>query len=241
MKIKMKPEEIKLSDWMRILMGDVPPLFYLELVIRAFFIYFLLMLCMRLMGKRMSSQLSRLELAAMVSLASAIGVPMMAPDRGLVPAILIAFIVVGFTRLISGLSVNNENFERKTQGDLDMLVQDGVLRFDVMQRVRITRERLFAHLRSEKVIHLGAVRRVYMEAGGNFTVVSNEQEQPGLSILPDWDTDFQLKRQDATTITICRNCGIQKENNVTFRKRNERCSNCNGEGWTQAVVTRKTN
>jgi uncharacterized membrane protein YcaP (DUF421 family) len=233
----MKPEDIKLSDWMRILVGDVPPLFYLELVIRAFFIYFLLMLCMRLMGKRMSSQLSRLELAAMVSLASAIGVPMLAPDRGLVPAVLIAFIVVGLTVLISHLSVNSEKFERKTQGDLDMLLEDGVLRFDVMQRVRITRERLFAHLRTEKVVQLGAVRRVYMEAGGNFTVVANEQEKPGLTILPDWDPDFQSRRQDATKITICRNCGIQKENNVILRKGKERCRNCHGEGWTQAVVS----
>src|SRR6195952_702674 len=119
--IIMKPDEIKLNDWVRIFAGDVPPAFYLELVIRAFFIYFLLMLSMRLMGKRMSTQMSRLELAAMVALASAIGVPMLAPDRGLIPAVLIAFIVVGITWAISKYSVKNERFERATQGDSDML------------------------------------------------------------------------------------------------------------------------
>jgi hypothetical protein len=78
----MKPEDIKLNNWARIFLGDVPPAFYLELVIRAFLIYFLLMLSMRLMGKQMSTQMSHLEMAAIVALASAVGVPMLAADGG---------------------------------------------------------------------------------------------------------------------------------------------------------------
>lgn len=89
----MKPEEIKLSDWSRIIFGEVPPAFYLELVIRAILVYLLLMLSMRLLGKRISTQMSRLELAAMVALASAIG------DRGIVPAYIIAFVIIVINRL----------------------------------------------------------------------------------------------------------------------------------------------
>jgi len=81
----MKPEEIHLKDWLRILIGEEPISFLLELIIRAAVVYLVLMLSMRLMGKRMSSQLSRNELATLVSLAAAVGVPMMAPDRGLLP------------------------------------------------------------------------------------------------------------------------------------------------------------
>jgi hypothetical protein len=62
----MKPEEIKLSDWTRIILGPVPPEFYLELIIRVIFVYLLLMVSMRLLGKRMSTQMSMLELTAMV-------------------------------------------------------------------------------------------------------------------------------------------------------------------------------
>src|SRR3954470_4127303 len=162
----MKPEDIKLGDWMRILVGDVPPLFYLELIIRAFFIYLLLVFSMRLMGKRMSTQISRLELVAMVSLASAIGVPILAPDRGLVPAVLICLIIVGLSRLISTISTANQRFERVTQGDVDILVEDTVLQFNNMKRTRITRERVFAHVRSENMTNLGSIRRMYIEADG---------------------------------------------------------------------------
>src|ERR1700712_3170595 len=186
----MKPEEIKLTDWSRILLGPVPPEFYVELIIRGCLVYALLMISMRFLGKRMSSQISRLELAALVSLASAIGVPLLSPMNGVLPAFIIAFIIVGFTRLISYISTKSQKFESATQGDLDMLVEDGVMKLDIMKRVRITRERLFAQLRSENLNHLGKVKRVYMEANGTFTLVPNEEKQAGLLVLPDWDEGF---------------------------------------------------
>src|SRR4051794_17099270 len=77
----MKPEKIHPDDWLRILVGEVPATYFIELIIRAAVVYLILMVSMRLMGKRMSSQLSRNELAALVSLAAAVGIPMMSPDR----------------------------------------------------------------------------------------------------------------------------------------------------------------
>jgi len=94
----MKPEEIKFGDWMRVFVGEVPASFYLEIIIRMAVVYALLIVSMRLLGKRMASQLTRNELAAMVSLAAAIGVPILAPDRGILPAIIIAIVVIAVTR-----------------------------------------------------------------------------------------------------------------------------------------------
>jgi uncharacterized membrane protein YcaP (DUF421 family) len=229
----MKPEEIKLSDWARIFFGQVPPEFYVELVIRALFVYALLMLSMRFLGKRMATQMSRLELAAMVSLASAIGVPLLSPTNGLLPALVIAAIIIGVTRLISLLSIKSEKFERITQGDVDTLVEDGVMHIDIMQRVRITRERLFAQLRSENLFHLGMIKRAYLEADGTFTLIPNKEKQPGLLVLPDWDKSFIGERVNWTDITICKECGEKKPDN---RKQGEiSCQNCGANDWTQAV------
>jgi uncharacterized membrane protein YcaP (DUF421 family) len=183
----MKPEEIKLSDWTRIILGPVPPEFYLELIIRAIFVYLLLIVSMRLLGKRMSTQMSMLELTAMVSLAASIGVPMLSQDRGILPAFIIAAFVVGITRLISIISFRKQRFEQTTHGAIDILVEDGVMKYDLMKKVRISRERLFAQLRGENIVHLGMVKRLYMEANGAFTIIQNEELTPGLMVLPDWD------------------------------------------------------
>ncbi len=81
----MKPEEIHLADWGRILVGDVPGLFFLELILRAAFFYVLLLVCMRLLGKRMSSQMSRNEMATLVALAASIGIPCLPLTGGCCP------------------------------------------------------------------------------------------------------------------------------------------------------------
>lgn len=231
----MKKDEIHLGDWMRTFLGEVPPIFYVELIIRAFLIYALLIVSMRLLGKRMSSQVSRLELAAMVALASAIGVPMLSPYNGMLPAFIIAIIIVVITRVIGWISFRNEHFEQITQGDIDVLVEDSVMNEDKMKRTRISRERLFAHLRSEKISHLGQVKRLYLEAGGDFSIIENEKAKPGLMVLPEWDKSFIDETLAPTNTIICNNCGEQKQNNTSANE-NETCSNCGKNKWTKAVM-----
>src|ERR1700710_2654351 len=120
----MKKEQIHLSDWQRILMGEVPAVFYIELIIRALLIYLILMVSMRAMGKRMSAHLSRNELAALVSLAAAVGVPMMAPNRGILPAMVIAVVVIGIQRIIADRAAKNQSFEKISQGNVSVLIAD---------------------------------------------------------------------------------------------------------------------
>src|SRR5687767_14213450 len=104
----MKEEQIQLNDWKRMFLGEVPPEFLIEVIIRMAFLYLLLIFAMRLLGHRMASQLSRNELAALVSLAAAIGVPILAPDRGLLPALVIALVVVAISRLLAWGSYKNQ-------------------------------------------------------------------------------------------------------------------------------------
>lgn len=104
----MKKDAIHLADWQRILFGEVPGSFYIEILIRAFVVYLILVVSMRLMGRRMSSQLSRNEMAAMVSMAAAIGVPIPDASRGLLPAVIIALVVVCTQRLVSHWASRNE-------------------------------------------------------------------------------------------------------------------------------------
>src|SRR4051794_24953877 len=118
----MKPEDIHITDYMRILLGEVPWSFLIECLIRIFFIYLLLMVAMRLMGNRMSNLLNNSEMAALVSLAAAIGVPVLSPDRGLLPALIIAIIVVTIQQIIAKNAFKNREFEEKVLGDISILV-----------------------------------------------------------------------------------------------------------------------
>jgi uncharacterized membrane protein YcaP (DUF421 family) len=162
----MTKEQIKLFDFRRILLGDVPAEFYIELVLRSLFVYLLLMIAMRFIGKRMSSRLGRTELVALVTLAATIGLPLTAPERGVLPAAIIAVLVVIISRWIATKAVKDTGFETFSQGGIDTLVKDGVMDLNTMKKVRMTRERLVSQLRQSNVKQLGEVKRLYMEANG---------------------------------------------------------------------------
>ncbi|QPH40180.1 DUF421 domain-containing protein [Pedobacter endophyticus] len=229
----MREYEIKLGDLHRILFGDVPYHFYMEVILRISVVYLLLMVSMRLMGKRMSSQLSRNEMAAVASLAAAIGVPLMSPERGLLPAIVIAAVIITYQMVIARRAAVDRKFESITQDKFDIIVKDGVLNVKTMVATRISRARVFAQLRSQGISHLGLVSRLYFEAGGFFSFVNNPDPQPGLSVLPEWDTQFSDEVHAITDVMVCNYCGNRKAEHTNDE--NVRCENCNKDEWTGAV------
>ena len=203
----MKTKPIHLTDWSRILVGDVPLSFFAELFIRAVFVYVILLVCMRLMGKRMAAQLSRTEMVGLVALAAMIGIPLQSPERGLLPAIVIAVVIVVIQQILASRASHDTESESLIQGSVNTLVEEGVMKMEEMKKTRITRERLFAQLRSAGLTHLGRVKRVYFEANGSFTTIVNTQPSPGLSILPEVDPDFIREQPVAHGVWVCALCG----------------------------------
>ena len=230
----MKEYEIKLSDIQRVLIGEVPFHFYLEVILRTAIIYLILMVSMRLMGKRMSSELSRNEMAAVASLAAAIGIPLMNPDRGLLPAVIIVLVIIFYQILIARRAAGDKRFESLTQGSYNMLVKDGVLNVEAMLLTRISRDRVFAQLRSQSISHLGMVRRLYFEAGGSFSMLKAVAPKPGLSILPGWDKQLDAYLNVRAAPEVCRHCGCPRPSGNTLE--NQSCTNCQSNQWEQAVT-----
>ncbi|MGN6419865.1 MAG: DUF421 domain-containing protein [Pseudobacter sp.] len=223
----MKKESIYLDDLMRILRGNVPWEFYIELIIRSLAVYLILVFAFRLMGKRLSSRLTRTELAAVASLAAAIGIPLQQPDRGLLPGLLVAVIVVIIQRFVSSRAAKSRTFEKATQGTMSILVKDGKLQLEALKRCHMSRERIFCRLRSHSIRHLGEVKRLYLEANGSFTVINETGPGPGLCILPEVDQDF-INELPLSAVEVCSYCGNARQQHEVH------CRSCHHEEWVNA-------
>ena len=219
-----------LWDWERMAFGQTPPIFLLEVAIRLAVIFVILLVAMRTLGSRMSARLSRTEMVAMVSLAAAIGTPLHSPDRGILPAIVVALVVVVVGRLAARISYLNPRAERMIQDDVNVLVKDAVLDINSLTQTRLTVERTFAQLRSSGIRHLGEVRRLYIEANGSFTLVRDDQPEPGLSIIPDLDPEFSAE-QERTDKEVCAMCGCRG----AAKQEGGDCNNCGRHEWTSAI------
>lgn len=233
----MKTEDFKLTDIHRILIGDVPAAFFIEVIIRTILIYFLLILAIRLMGKRMALQLNVTELTAMVALAAAIGVPMQAPDRGILPAAVIAVVVVLAERGITRFTLRNQTAETVFHGDMNVLIEDSVINYDCLKNVSLSKSLVLQQLRSQGIDHLGEVKRLYMESSGAFSLVKNVETRPGLSVIPEGDEDYWEPHETCTGLYVCGNCGNQDAENRTSNTQipEKDCERCGTNSWKEAV------
>ncbi|RZK61479.1 MAG: DUF421 domain-containing protein [Hymenobacter sp.] len=222
----------KITDYLRILMGDTPWSFLLEASIRLVLMYLLLLLGLRLMGKRMAGQLSRTELTALVSLAAAIGIPLLSADRGILAPLIIASVVVLGQRLASHWAARRPLVERLLQGNITTVVTAGVLDLNHMEEAVLSQERLFAQLRGENLEHLGQVRHLFMEANGTFSLVEETDPKPGLSIIPGWDEEFRQEQPAAPGAFACLKCG---QVIAAPQKPATACPHCGAAQWEPAV------
>ena len=175
---------LSITNSHRLLMGDVGWLFTIEVVFRTVFVYLLLLTLMRLMGKRLAAGLSITELAVILTLGAAVGLPLQSVKQGLLPSVVVLLVGLIFQRGLSGLSFWSRRLETISLGDVIVLVRDGRLLMDELHTTQLSNAKLFAALRSQGVLHLGQLRRVYLEASGQFSMILMRQPQPGLSIMP---------------------------------------------------------
>ena len=190
---------------------------------------------MRLMGTRMGSVLTRNEMIAMISLAAANGVALMAPDRGLLPVVVIAAVIIGYQQFIAWRAFRNKKFESLVLDDLSVLVEDGRLQLDKLEEGVLCRTQVLAKLRKDGIANLGNVRRAYQEANGSFSILTfkDEKRRPGLSIVPATDTAFREEQEKAPGQFACASCGHLQAAKQTPAAD---CPRCQQREWEPAVL-----
>ncbi|KAB7732538.1 DUF421 domain-containing protein [Rudanella paleaurantiibacter] len=232
----MKKEEIHLADWQRILLGEAPAEFMLEVLLRSVLIVLFFSVIARLLGKRMNGQVSPTELAVMLSLGAVIAPAMQLPDRGVLMGVLALTAVLAFQRGITWLGFKNSSFEEVSQGVETVLVKNGILQLDQMAECRISRQQLFAVLRAANVYNLSGVERVYMEACGLFSIYPTDQPLPGLSTLPLHSDALKEAiltgiQEPVAGVSACNHCG----NTVPQQQATHACPVCGDTDWTGAI------
>jgi len=224
-------EKIELFDLKRLLIGeDLPYSFLLEVFFRTGIMFSMVLLILRLSGKRGIKQLSIFELAIIISLGSAAGDPMFYEDVALLPAILVFSTVIGLYKLLTYLTGKVEKIEIFLEGKPIKLIDSGKINFEIFDHEALAYDELFTQLRQRHVTHLGQVKTAYMETSGDISVFFylDEDVRFGLPILPElYDNPCKILETDK--IYACRSCG---ELNPPFHA--DSCPICHNKMWIEA-------
>jgi uncharacterized membrane protein YcaP (DUF421 family) len=229
----MKKEEIHFDDINRWLFGMAPPEFMIEVLIRTVLVFTFLLLVVRVMGSRMAGQMTLTELAVMITLGAIVSPAAQLPDRGVLFGILALICALIFQRGLNLWAFKNEKIEEITQGKLSLLVKDGQLNLEELDKTKISRQQLYAMLRGKEIYNLGQLDRVYLEACGLLSVYKTDEVKPGLPISPGSDSAIlDIQKNVDSGMMACENCGHVQN----LRTTEPTCEVCHSEAWSEAYV-----
>ncbi len=222
------------TEWQKLLFGDKDFVFMAEVVLRTVVMYALLLIGLRLMGKRGVRQLSVFELVVIIGLGSAAGDPMFYEEVGIVSAIVVFAVVIAGYRLTTWLTVKSKRVEKLVEGETVCLIADGKFCIADFDKEDLAQDEFFSELRCKSVSHLGQVERAYLEVSGEVSVFfyADEEVKYGLPVLPH---EFKQKLQNIPDAGMyaCRNCGNTVDISAPTSK--YECTECQRHHWVKAV------
>lgn len=175
--------DITVFDWGRMLLGDPPKLYMLEIGLKVLIIFAILLLVLRLLGKHGQQNLSPMQQLLMIALGSAAGDALLYPD---VPIAYAAVILLGVTALTVGLEKLSEHLRpvrNYVESHPRILVKDGEIHWDALHTERTTRRELFAELRIKGARSLSQVELAILEVTGDISVFLNDREPQDQDLL----------------------------------------------------------
>jgi uncharacterized membrane protein YcaP (DUF421 family)/DNA-directed RNA polymerase subunit RPC12/RpoP len=182
-------QAIDIFDWQRMLLGDQPPLFLLEILFRTIIIYVYTLALLRWLGSRTIGQLSTVEFLLVIALGSAVGDAMFYPDVPLVHALVVVTIVVLANKGLDILIARFKTAERAIDGVPEEIIRDGVFCKEFFKSTSMGPSEAFQELRERGIEHLGQVARAYVESDGGMTAYLAKEHKPGLPIVPPWELE----------------------------------------------------
>lgn len=224
-------------DLQRILFGDAPLLFALEIALRTAIMLVYSMFLLRLLGRRGLAQLSLFEFVLIIALGSAVGDPMFYPNVPVLHGLIVITVVVLIERGLIWATNRSDQLENMLEGEPHCLINEGRFDIDGLEATLLSRAEIYMELRLAGVEQMGQVRRAYQEINGKMSIFKYDDEvvHSGLPVLPGMELGEvkPLKSISEAGDYACLYCGqvVPLEAGQPLPK----CPRCQHELWIEAT------
>lgn len=223
-------------DFNTIFVNDLDWNFAAEIVLRTLIMFIVILVFLRLSGKKGIRQLSIFEVAIIIGLGSAAGDPMANSDNAILPALVVFATILLFYRFITWMAAKSERFESILEGDPIYVIEDGMFVMIESSEQTYAKDEFFSEMRQQNIEHLGQVQTALLETNGNlsFFYFEDNQVKSGLPILPKvYSTKSSSINEPGQY--ACTTCGHVEHING----RNHFCQRCKQQEWVKAINTRR--
>jgi uncharacterized membrane protein YcaP (DUF421 family) len=173
-----------------------PDISILEKIIRPILVYLFLIGGLRLAGKRELAQLNAFDLIVLLTLSNTVQNAIIGNDNSLTGGLIGATALLLVNYIVVRFLYSHESLDRAIEGAPEVLVENGQLRKDRLEKELITMSELEEAAHKQGFSSLALIDRAILEPGGSISFLA---KQP-----PPEETRYQeiLKRLDAISTEI---------------------------------------
>jgi len=149
-----------------------------ELIYRTILIYFLVLIIVRLMGKREIGQLSPFDLVVAIIVAELAAIPMESTGiplwKVILPMATLAFLEV----LLSYLALHSSLLRKILDGQPQIIIRNGHISKKELRKARYNLNDLLAQLREKGLVNIADIEFGILETSGKLSIIPKSQKRP---------------------------------------------------------------
>jgi uncharacterized membrane protein YcaP (DUF421 family) len=150
----------------------------LEIVIRTAIVYFVILVGIRLTGKREVGQMTPFDLALLLLISNAVQNAMTGPDTsvtgGIVAAATLLLLNAGITQIVW----RNRKARKLIEGTPTLLIRHGKILQENLGKEKITADSLTQAMREHGIATIADVSIAVLEIDGSISVLKNDEVPP---------------------------------------------------------------
>ena len=146
--------------------------------LRTVILYLVLIVVIRLMGKRQIGQMEPAEFVVTMLVANLAAIPMQDGGIPLLSGFIPIVTVLGVELVLSHLSLRSIRFRKLLCGKPVILIENGNIMQENLRKTRVTMDELTGHLREAGVLDITSVQYAIMETDGILSVFPYPEERP---------------------------------------------------------------
>jgi len=218
--------------WKELLLGGEDWSFLPQTALRTLIMFIVILVSLRILGKRGVKQLSVFELVVIIGLGSAAGDPMFYKDVGILPALVVFALIISVYSIITYFIGKNKKFEMLLEGKPICLIEDGIFSIENFKKENLGEDEFFAYLSMKGVSQLGQVEQAIVESCGSISVFyyTEEEVKYGLPVMPG-SLEKQVERITEQNYYACIFCGYTKQ---LMPAPKTICPSCHKTKWVKA-------
>lgn len=146
--------------------------------LRTVVLYLVLILAVRMMGKRQIGEMEASEFVVTMLVANLAAIPMQDGAIPLYSGVVPILTVLGMELVLSGLILHSVTIRRFLCGKPVILIDNGKILTENLRRTRVTLDELTGHLREKDVLDIRKVQFAILETDGNLSVFPYLRDKP---------------------------------------------------------------